>query len=112
MLTGVNLFLLVIMMKQNVISFVFRYPVIRAVKGLKGNQNIFLHEGCVGGCGRVGGRCGIEIHRGLTFSLNSIIPRFFHQIILIPPTSPSKSLIFLGIFPLNVPYLSPFNHNL
>ena len=51
MLTGVNLFLSVIMMKQNVISFVFRYPVIRAVKGLKGNQNIFLHEGCVGGWG-------------------------------------------------------------
>ena len=111
MLTGVNLFLSVIMMKQNVISFVFRYPVIRAVKGLKGNQNMFLHEGCVGGWGG-GGRRGIEIHRGLTFSLNSIIPRFFHQIILIPPTSPSKSLIFLGIFPLNIPYLSPFNHNL
>lgn len=51
MLTGVNLFLSVIMMKQNVISFVFRYPVIRAVKGLKGNQNMFLHEGCVGGWG-------------------------------------------------------------
>lgn len=111
MLTGVNLFLSVIMMKQNVISFVFRYPVIRAVKGLKGDQNIFLHEGVWEG-GGVGGRCGIEIHRGLTFSLKSIIPRFFHQIILIPPTSPSKSLIFLGIFPLNVPYLSPFNHNL
>ena len=52
-LTGVNLFLSVIMMKQNVISFVFRYPVLRAVKGLKGNQNIFLHEGCVGGWGEV-----------------------------------------------------------
>lgn len=103
MLTGVNLFLLVIMMKQNVISFVFRYPVIRAVKGLKGNQNIFLHEGCVGGCGRVGGRCGIEIHRGLTFSLNSIIPRFFHQIILIPPTSPSKKFDFSWNFSTQCP---------
>lgn len=103
MLTGVNLFLSVIMMKQNVISFVFRYPVIRAVKGLKGNQNIFLHEGCVGGCGRVGGRCGIEIHRGLTFSLNSIIPRFFHQIILIPPTSPSKKFDFSWNFSTQCP---------
>ena len=103
MLTGVNLFLSVIMMKQNFISFVFRYPVIRAVKGLKGNQNIFLHEGCVGGCGRVGGRCGIEIHRGLTFSLNSIIPRFFHQIILIPPTSPSKKFDFSWNFSTQCP---------
>ena len=99
MLTGVNLFLSVIMMKQNVISFVFRYPVIRAVKGLKGNQNIFLHEGW----GGVGGRCGIEIHRGLTFSLNSIIPRFFHQIILIPPTSPSKKFDFSWNFSTQCP---------
>ena len=53
MLTGVNLFLSVIMMKQNVISFVFRYPVIRAVKGLKGDQNIFLHEGVWEGGGEV-----------------------------------------------------------
>ena len=103
MLTGVNLFLSVIMMKQNVISFVFRYPVIRAVKGLKGNQNIFLHEGCVGGWGGVGGRCGIEIHRGLTFSLKSIIPRFFHQIILIPPTSPSKKFDFSWNFSTQCP---------
>ena len=102
MLTGVNLFLLVIMMKQNVISFVFRYPVIRAVKGLKGDQNIFLHEGVWEG-GGVGGRCGIEIHRGLTFSLNSIIPRFFHQIILIPPTSPSKKFDFSWNFSTQCP---------
>lgn len=102
MLTGVNLFLSVIMMKQNVISFVFRYPVIRAVKGLKGDQNIFLHEGVWEG-GGVGGRCGIEIHRGLTFSLNSIIPRFFHQIILIPPTSPSKKFDFSWNFSTQCP---------
>lgn len=102
MLTGVNLFLSVIMMKQNVISFVFRYPVIRAVKGLKGNQNMFLHKGVWEGGGG-GGRCGIEIHRGLTFSLNSIIPRFFHQIILIPPTSPSKKFDFSWNFSTQCP---------